>query len=130
MNASAEPPGTKENADVTRVVLGVAVVLYLCGTLACLDRFPAVSQDEPWIASSGYKLATAGALGSDLFSGYHGMDRHHFVQMPVYPVLQAALFRMFGLGVVQMRALSVVFGLALLLMVTICGFITYAIALH
>jgi len=100
---------------VTRVVLGVAVVLYLCGTLACLDRFPAVSQDEPWIASSGYKLATAGALGSDLFSGYHGMDRHHFVQMPVYPVLQAALFRMFGLGVVQMRALSVVFGLALLL---------------
>jgi 4-amino-4-deoxy-L-arabinose transferase-like glycosyltransferase len=100
---------------VTRVVLGVAVVLYLCGTLAWIDRFPAVSQDEPWIASSGYKLATAGALGSDLFSGYHGMDQHHFVQMPVYPVLQAAVFRIFGLGVVQMRALSVVFGLALLL---------------
>jgi hypothetical protein len=89
---------------VTRVVLGVAVVLYLCGTLACIDRFPAVSQDEPRIASSGYKLATAGALGSDLFSGYHGMDQHHFVQMPVYPLLQAAVFRMFGLGVVQMRA--------------------------
>jgi 4-amino-4-deoxy-L-arabinose transferase-like glycosyltransferase len=106
-----------ENAGVTRVVFGVAVVLYLCGTLAGLDRFPAVSQDEPWIASSGYKLATAGALGSDLFAGYHGMDQHHFVQMPVYPVLQAAVFRMFGLGLVQMRVLSVAFGLALLLVI-------------
>src|SRR5262245_45434895 len=105
---------------MTRVVLGVVVVLYLCGTLAYIDRFPAVSQDEPWIASSGYKLATVGALGSDLFSGYHGMDQHHFVQMPVYPILQAAIFRAFGLGVVQMRALSIAFGLALV-------FATYAV---
>src|SRR4029450_12207189 len=105
---------------MTRVVLGMAAVPYLCGTLAYIERFPAVSQDEPWIASSGYKLATAGALGSGLFAGYHGMDQHHFVQMPVYGILQAAIFRVFGLGVVQMRGLSIAFGLALL-------FVTYAV---
>src|SRR5262245_21261075 len=103
-----------------RVVLGVVVVLYLCGTLAYIDRFPAISQDEPWIASGGYKLATAGALGSDLFAGYHGMDQHHLVQMPVYAIFRAAVFRVSGLGVVQMRALSIAFGLALLL-------VTYAV---
>ena len=35
---------------LSRVVLAVAVVLYLVGSLAYLDRFPAISQDEPWIA--------------------------------------------------------------------------------
>jgi 4-amino-4-deoxy-L-arabinose transferase-like glycosyltransferase len=80
-----------------------------------LDRFPIVGQDEPWIAAPAYKLATQGTLGSDLFAGYHGMERHQFDHMPMYNVLEAAVFRMFGVGVVQMRALSVLFGLALLL---------------
>jgi hypothetical protein len=104
-----------------RFVAGAAVVLYLLASMAWVDRFPAVSQDEPWIASSGYKLATAGSLGSDLFTGFHGMERHHFVQMPIYALLEAAIVRGFGLGVVQMRALSVAFGLALLLVVYIVG---------
>src|SRR5262249_54412144 len=103
--------GRGGRSNPVRLIALAAVVLYAIGTLTYVDRFPAVSQDEPWIASSGYNLATTGMLGTNLFAGFHGMERHHFVQMPVYPLLEAVLFRVFGLGVVQMRALSIVFGL-------------------
>src|SRR5215467_5197894 len=113
--------GNDRRPTAARLVAVAAVVLYLAGTLIYVDRFPAVSQDEPWIASSGYKLATAGTVGSDLFAGFHGMERHHFVQMPVYALLESVVFRVFGLGVVQMRALSIVFGLVLLGVVYVVG---------
>ena len=104
-----------------RVVAAAAMVLYLGLSVFALDHFPIVGQDEPWIAAPAYKLATDGTLGSDLFAGYHGMERHHFVHMPVYAVTEAAIFRMFGTGVVQMRALSVLFGLALLVIAYLVG---------
>jgi 4-amino-4-deoxy-L-arabinose transferase-like glycosyltransferase len=104
----------EQRPTVARLVAVAAVVLYFTGALVYVERFPAVSQDEPWIASSGYQLATAGTLGSDLFAGFHGMERHYFVQMPVYALLESVVFRVSGLGVVQMRALSIVFGLLLL----------------
>jgi 4-amino-4-deoxy-L-arabinose transferase-like glycosyltransferase len=104
-----------------RILAAVAVALYLAVSLFSLDRFPIVGQDEPWIAAPAYKLATEGTLGSDLFAGYHGMERHHFVHMPVYAVLEAIVFRTVGVGVVQMRTLSVLFGFALLLVVYAVG---------
>ena len=53
-------------------------------------------------------------FGSDLFAGYYGMERHQYEQMPLFPLAQAAIFRLFGTGVVQMRALPVACGLLLL----------------
>jgi len=96
-------------------------MLYLAITLFGLGRYPIVGQDEPWIAAPAYKLASEGILGSDLFAGYHGMERHHFVHMPVYAVIEAAVFRAAGVGVVQMRVLSVLFGLVLLLLAHAVG---------
>src|SRR5215471_13490364 len=113
--------GRRQRPAAARLAAVAAVVLYLVGALVYVDRFPAVSQDEPWIASSGYKLATAGTVGTDLFAGFHGMERHHFVQMPVYALLESVVFRVFDLGVVQMRALSIVFGLVLLGIVYVVG---------
>jgi 4-amino-4-deoxy-L-arabinose transferase-like glycosyltransferase len=104
-----------------RVIAIVAVIYFVCVSLVYLDRFPAVHQDEPWIAAPAYKLATQGVMGSDLFAGYHGMDQHHLVHMPVYALLEAAIFRVFGTGVVQMRMLSVLFGLALLVTMYLVG---------
>jgi hypothetical protein len=43
-----------------------------------LDVFPPVGEDEPWIAGAPYKLATQGTYGSDLFSGYYGVDWHNY----------------------------------------------------
>jgi 4-amino-4-deoxy-L-arabinose transferase-like glycosyltransferase len=99
----------------------VGVLAYLAVTLPRLDVFPPVGEDEPWIAAAPYKLATQGVFGSDLFAGYYGMERHHFAHMPIYPLAQAAVFRVFGVGVVQMRALPVACGLFLLVVVFVVG---------
>lgn len=98
-----------------RAVLGLALGAYLAGTLAGLSVYPRVGADEPWIAAAPVKLAQEGVLGNDLFTGLAGMERHHYQHMPVYPILQAGIFKALGVGVVQMRLLSVLFGLALLL---------------
>jgi 4-amino-4-deoxy-L-arabinose transferase-like glycosyltransferase len=98
-----------------RAVLAFAIGAYLAGTLAGLSVYPRVGVDEPWIAAAPFKLATQGILGNDLFTGLAGMERHHYQHMPVYPILEAGVFKAFGVGVVQMRMLSVLFGLALLL---------------
>ncbi len=97
------------------------MVAYLVVSLPNLDRYPPVGEDEPWIAAAPAKLATEGMLGNDLFAGYYSMERHHLQHMPVYPVLEAGVFELFGIGVWQMRVLSVVFGLALLVTVFLVG---------
>jgi hypothetical protein len=62
-----------------------------------------------------------GVYGSDLFAGYYGVDRHNYQHMLLYPLLQAAVFKGAGVGVLQMRLLPVLFGLALLLIVFLAG---------
>jgi len=104
-----------------RALLGAAALVYLGATTPYLSSFPLVGQDEPWIAAAPIKLATEGVLGNDLFAGYYGMDRHHLQHMPVFPVLEAGVFKLLGVGVWQMRTLSVAFGLALLLATYLVG---------
>ena len=71
-----------------------------------LANFPPVSADEVWIMSASFKLATEGVLGSDLFAGLYGADRHYFLALPVHHLVQAAFFRAFGPGILQMRVPS------------------------
>src|SRR5262245_45103646 len=80
---------TVENTRV-KLLLAIAVAVYFVSTVTYLDRFPLIGQDEPWIAAPAYKLATQGVLGSDIFAGFHGMERHHLVHMPVYAIAEAA----------------------------------------
>lgn len=103
------------------VVTLSALLIYLFVSLSHLSVFPPVGEDEPWIAAASYKLATHGLYGSDLFAGYYGMDQHVYEHMPVYSLLEAAAFKLFGVGVFQMRLLSVAFGLALALTVWAVG---------
>ena len=103
------------------LALGLAIAVYLVASLSYLTVFPPVGEDEPWIAAAPFKLATQGTYGSDLFTGYYGIDKHDYQRMPLYPMLEAATFWLFGMGVLQMRLLSVVLGLALLLVVCAVG---------
>ena len=98
-------------------VLGGCLVAYLIVSLSYLKVFPIVGEDEPWIAAAPYKLANDGVYGSDLFTGYYGVERHNYQHMPVYPLLQAAVFAAAGTNVLQMRLLPVAFGFALLVVV-------------
>jgi 4-amino-4-deoxy-L-arabinose transferase-like glycosyltransferase len=101
------------------VAVAVAAFLALC--IPRLDSYPLVGEDEPWIAAAPAKLASEGVLGNDLFAGYYGMERHHLQHMPVYPLLQAGIFKLLGIGVWQMRILPVVFGAVLLVVVFLVG---------
>ena len=103
------------------VALILCLIAYLIVSLSYLSVFPIVGEDEPWIAAAPYKLATEGVYGSDLFAGYYGAERHNFQHMPLYPLLQAAVFAAAGPGVLQMRLLPVAFGFALLVVAFLVG---------
>ncbi len=95
--------------------MGMAIAIYLAVSIIGLAIYPPVGEDEPWIASASYKLATEGVYGTDLFTGYYGSEHHLYNLNPLYHYLLAGVFGMAGVGVPQMRALPLLFGLALLI---------------
>jgi 4-amino-4-deoxy-L-arabinose transferase-like glycosyltransferase len=97
--------------------MAVFVALSLTG----LDRFPVAIQDEPWIVAPALKLATQGVYGSDLFLGYYGMGQHDYQSVPLYPLVVASAFKTLGIGLVQARLVSVIFGFLTLPLVYLVG---------
>jgi hypothetical protein len=87
-----------------------------------LSNFPPVSADEVWIMSGSYKLANQGVLGSDMYAGLHGADKHYLFNLPVHHFVQAAFFRLFGPGIAQARAPSLLAAVSVLCTV---GWLTY-----
>ncbi len=94
---------------------------YLAIGLSDIMIFPAWNQDEPWIASVAYSLVTQGTYGSQMFSGYAGMDKHYFDFMPTYPWLLAGLFKLVGIGTFQIRLMPLLCGLLVLLFTFLVG---------
>ena len=94
-----------------RFLLILFLLLYWGLALSNLSVVPSVHQDEPWQASTGWKLAQAGVFGSDLFAGFHGMERHYYGYMPVHPFLLSLYYRAGGLGLWQSRLETVTLGL-------------------
>lgn len=86
-------------------------MLYCAVSLHNLTVVPPVHEDEPWQASTGYKLATEGVFGSDMFAGFYNMDRRYYGYLPLHPLLLALFFRLFGLGLFQARLETVALGL-------------------
>jgi 4-amino-4-deoxy-L-arabinose transferase-like glycosyltransferase len=89
---------------------------YLVIALRNLTVVPQVYEDEPWQASTGWKLATEGVFGSDLFAGFYGMERHYYGYMPVHPLLLAVVLRTTGLGLFQDRLEPAIMGLLVLVL--------------
>jgi 4-amino-4-deoxy-L-arabinose transferase-like glycosyltransferase len=54
--------------------------------------------DEPWVASTAWKIVTDGRFGSNMFTGLHGMSEHIYTHLPLYPLILAGFFAVFGLG--------------------------------
>jgi len=102
------------------VALMGLLLLYLLISLRNLEIVPPLFVDEPWIASHAWKLATTGVFGSDLFAGHGNLENRTYEFMPLYALLQSFLFRWIGLGLIQIRLLSVTAGLIIL-------FLTYGL---
>ncbi|MCI0398548.1 MAG: hypothetical protein L0332_11815 [Chloroflexi bacterium] len=93
-----------------RALFGFLLLLYWLVSLRHLAVVPPVYEDEPWQASTGWKIAREGVFGSDLFTGFYGMERHYYGYMPVHPLLLAAVFRGAGVGLFQARFEPAVLG--------------------
>jgi len=103
------------------VVLIALLLGYLAISLHNLAIVPRVYEDEPWQASTGWKLARQGVFGSDMMAGFHDMERRYYGFMPLHPLLLAAVFRVAGVGLFQARLETVLLGLLTLAL-------TYALA--
>lgn len=75
--------------------------------------------DEGWFADPAYTLLTKGYMGSPIIhprgtwlaGELTGIQTHTYWIMPGSPLLQAVWYRIFGFGVLQMRAISIFAGL-------------------
>lgn len=83
-------------------------------SLSQLAVYPPVHEDEPWIASTGWQLATRGVFGSPLFAGLWQMDTRYYDFLPLYPLVSAVIFRGAGVGLFQARFVSVALGILVL----------------
>lgn len=91
------------------VALAAVLTLWTVA-LADLGALPVVHEDEAWIAAPALGLVQRGVYGAAMFSGYYGMERHYYEFMPLYPLLLAASFKLFGVGLVQARLVSAMCG--------------------
>src|SRR5258708_17082696 len=100
------------------VPLGGAIVLYLA--LASLTaRCDYIWANEAWFASPAFNLLHKGYLGTTILESkgtwMEGIERHTYWIPPLYLLLQAAWYQVFGFGLISIRSLSMAAGLALLL---------------
>ena len=101
------------------ILLTLLIGWYAVATLPYLGDFPLVDWAQPMIAAPAYKLATQGIYGSDMFTGFYRSEMRNYDHMPLYPLLLSLSFKMQGLGVWQARLVSVLSGLAAVLL-TFC----------
>ncbi|MGE5236425.1 MAG: hypothetical protein ACM3O7_08765 [Acidobacteriota bacterium] len=114
-------PDPDRSHRVDYVLLIVLLVAYVTISLRHLTVVPPVYEDEPWQASTGWKLAQDGVLGSDLFVGLAGMERRTYVFPPLHPILLALTYRLVGLGLLQTRLEPVTMGLLTILLTFAVG---------
>jgi 4-amino-4-deoxy-L-arabinose transferase-like glycosyltransferase len=90
------------------------LLIFWVVSIRYLALVPPVADDEPWQASTGWKIAATGVFGTDVFAGWFGMDRHYYGYMPLHPMLLALVYKLAGLGLWQTRFEPVVMGLVTL----------------
>ena len=119
--ADAERRLARRTRRAAPLGLLVLLVLYVVVATDGLTRLPLVHGDEMWNAAPAYKLATTGVYGSDLFAGFRGAEHRTYQFMPMLQLLLAVDFRVFGIGLLQIRLLSIAAGVVLLALVFIVG---------
>src|SRR3954470_15488619 len=87
--------------EAAALTTGIAV--FLVSVLPNLGNHPSVTDDEVWVLSAAYKLATQGVFGSDLFRGFYHADQHYYFNMPAQQFVIAGALKLLGYGITQAR---------------------------
>ncbi|KAF5058791.1 Dolichyl-phosphate-mannose-protein mannosyltransferase [anaerobic digester metagenome] len=75
-----------------------------------LDKFPVINGDENWFINPAYDLAMFGKMGTSMIYGSYNIANFTYWQPPVFILLMATSFKLFGFGVLQARMVSVFLG--------------------
>ncbi|HLF79880.1 MAG TPA: glycosyltransferase family 39 protein [Dehalococcoidia bacterium] len=103
------------------LVLALLAALYLATVLPHLGDDPIAGGDEGWIISASAKLTEQGIFGTDLFAGFYGSEDHYYFNLPLHHLVLSGVFQVIGVGLEQGRLVSVVFGLAALILTYALG---------
>lgn len=108
---------TLARRKVQAALVGAAVVAYL--VLACASaatKSPEI--DEGFFANPAFNLATKGRMGTTVLetegSALRGIHEHTYWVLPLHLVWQAGWYKLFGFGLLQLRAVSIMWGLVAL----------------
>lgn len=117
VNLSGSPLSTDAGpSKAQKLAIGLVIALYIVLSVAyAMTRRP--WSDEGWFASASHSLAEDGVMATRILEpiGIHqGMDKHTYWVMPLHLILTGYWFKAFGFGIVSMRVISILFGLALL----------------
>jgi 4-amino-4-deoxy-L-arabinose transferase-like glycosyltransferase len=107
----APPEPNQPHAALVRLLgLLILFVVLAAGTVA--TRL--VAPNEGWFADPAFHLATRGVFSTTSIettgTWLEGLDRHTYWVLPLYPLTQAPLFRLFGFSLYTMRSASIVWG--------------------
>jgi hypothetical protein len=94
-----------------KILPSLLLLLFWGVSLAHLEKFPPLHNDEVAILAAGYKLFWQGTYGLDMYAGLYGRETIYLEVMPLMPWLQGLGSRLWGVGVWQMRLLPVLCGL-------------------
>ncbi|NQU17437.1 MAG: glycosyltransferase family 39 protein [Candidatus Saganbacteria bacterium] len=94
------------------IILLMIACVYLGFSAYQLDL--RVVMDEPWLSAPGYTLITHGKLAIPPYKGSLGGHDEIVLAHPLHFLLLGGVFKIFGLGIIQARSLSLFFGLVVI----------------
>ncbi len=115
--AEKERSGLRDNGDskrLSKVSWGLAIVFVLLFPLAFFNH--AIFIDEGWLGQQVYSLLSHGTVTSDLFRDAAPLNGNIVIYHKLLIWFGLALSRLFGWGLYSLRAVSLVSGLALLML--------------
>jgi len=105
--------GNRWSTNAWVAVSALAVLIFLALSIGTALTSSPIT-DEGLFADPAYTLATKGYMGSPaLRDNTHllRIEQHTYWIFPLHPLVQAAWYRLFGVGLFPMRSLSICFGL-------------------
>jgi hypothetical protein len=92
----------------------IILASYLFLSFFMITKFPKVWMDTSWSAITPYNLAKNGKLANPIITGFDHREDHVLAPTIVYSIIIAPVYKLFGLGIVQGRVVSILMGFLLL----------------
>jgi hypothetical protein len=86
-------------------------LIFVIFFILLLDRYPAMWFDEGYFSNPAYNLANGNGLVFSTYQNLWGFNVFVFDKGPIFYLLLAFVYKIFGFGLIQGRVLSVAFGI-------------------